>query len=157
MLFNLTIFWLIAGVLLCLLELFVPTAFVEFMMGLSAFVVAGISLILPSPHVQVALWLVLSVGSVVAMRRFMPHRSVRMIEDAKEAETLTEIIPGQAGRVLCEGISWRARLDEGMGQAIAPHQPVIIVGREGNTLIIVPEKLLGSRAELERWNPEHQE
>lgn len=119
MLLNLTILWLIAGTSLCLLELFVPTAFVEFMMGLSAFAVAGISLVLPSPPLQVALWLILSVGSIATTRRLLPHRVVRLIEDAKEAETLTEMVPGQAGRVVYEGISWRAKLDEGWSEAIA--------------------------------------
>jgi len=33
---------------LCLIELFLPTAFVAFMMGISAFVVALVSLIFPS-------------------------------------------------------------------------------------------------------------
>ncbi|MEG4232039.1 hypothetical protein QUA40_07995 [Microcoleus sp. Pol11C3] len=35
-----TLLWLLAGSLLCLAELFLPTAFVAFLMGLSAFAVA---------------------------------------------------------------------------------------------------------------------
>lgn len=141
MLLNPTIFWLLAGVLLCMMELFVPTAFVELMMGLSALVVAGVSLIVPYANVQVLLWMILSVGSIVGLRRWLPSHRVPTIEDAQEAETLTEILPGQAGRVLYEGISWRARSD-GSEIAIAPHQRVIVIGREGNTLIVISEQLL---------------
>jgi len=44
---SFTLIWLLAAVL-CLIELFLPTAFVAFMMGISAFVVALVSLIFPS-------------------------------------------------------------------------------------------------------------
>lgn len=111
-------------------------------MGLSAFAVAAVSLIVPSTSIQIALWMVLSVTSVIATRRLLPNRSVRTIEDAKEAETLVEILPGQAGRVLCEGISWQARLDEGFTGSVAAQQRVIVIRREGNTLIVVPEAFL---------------
>jgi membrane protein implicated in regulation of membrane protease activity len=140
---NPTILWLLAGAILCLLEFSVPTAFVEFMMGLSAFVVAGISLFLPAVNLQVMLWMILSVAFVILFRRFTPRRSVSSIEDALEGETMTEILPGQTGRVLCDGISWRARC-EGCDHPLAAHQRVIVVGREGNTLIVMPEYLLNS-------------
>ena len=44
---NYVLFWVILGVVLCLMELFLPTAFVEFALGLSAFVVALVALVLP--------------------------------------------------------------------------------------------------------------
>ncbi|HIK10152.1 MAG TPA: NfeD family protein [Oscillatoriaceae cyanobacterium M33_DOE_052] len=138
-----TIVWLIAGALLCLMELFIPTALVEFTMGLSAFIVAGISLIFPQVGLQVAIWFGLSVGGLIVTRRLLPKRRVSTIEAAQEAETLTEIPPGEAGRVLYEGNSWRARSDD-PHTPIAPNQKVLIVGREGNTLIVVPENLLHS-------------
>lgn len=139
-----TIIWLLVGAILCLLELFVPTAFVEFMMGLSAFAVAGLSLILPQFSVQVVLWMLLSLISIVASRRILSKwKSPRTLEAAKEAETLTAIAPGEAGRVLYEGNSWRARCDDPQ-MAIAPKQKVLVVGRQGNTLIVMPEYLLHS-------------
>ncbi|WP_233258281.1 NfeD family protein [[Phormidium] sp. ETS-05] len=140
---NPTIVWLIAGALLCLMEMFIPTALVEFTMGLSAFIVAGISLIFPQVGLQVALWFAFSVSGLVVTRRLLPKRRVSTIEAAREAETLTEIAPGASGRVLYEGNSWRARCDD-PHTAIAPQQKVFIVGREGNTLIVVPENLLHS-------------
>lgn len=138
-----TIAWLIAGAILCLMELFIPTALVQFTMGLSAFAVAGISLVFPQVSLQVALWLGLSVGGLVVTRRLLPKRRVSTIEAAREGETITEIAPGQPGRVLYEGNSWRARCDD-PHTAIGPQQKVIIVGREGNTLIVVPENILHS-------------
>jgi membrane protein implicated in regulation of membrane protease activity len=85
----------------------------------------------------------LSTGGVILTRRLLPKRKVSAIEDSKEAETLTEILPGEAGRVLYEGNSWRARCEDDK-LAIPPKQKVYVVRREGTTLIVVPEHLLHS-------------
>ncbi|NES97576.1 MAG: NfeD family protein [Desertifilum sp. SIO1I2] len=138
-----TVFWLIAGIVLCLMELFLPTAFVEFMMGLSALVVAGVSLIVPYFGLQVALWMIVSLLLVLLTRRFLPKRKVYEIEGSTEAQTLTEILPGQTGRVLYEGNSWSARCAE-MDMAIAPNQRVYVMRREGNILVVMPQNLLSS-------------
>lgn len=137
------VFWLVAGIILCLMELFLPTAFVEFMMGLSALGVAGVSLILPYFGLQVALWMIFSLTLVILTRRFLPKRKAYQIEGATEAQTLTEILPGETGRVLYEGNSWSARCEE-VDRAIAPHQRVYVLRREGNILIVVPQNLLNS-------------
>lgn len=113
------------------------------MMGLSAFAVAGISLALPYVNLQIFLWMVFSTVFVLVSRRLIPKGKARAIEDAKEAKTLTEIPPGEAGRVIYEGNSWRARCED-CDAAIPPNQNVIVVGRKGTTLIVVPENLLHS-------------
>lgn len=134
--------WLIAGLILCSVELFVPTAFVAFMMGLSACAIALVAWLLPTAFpLHVVLWLLLSTALVFLSRRFLPHPSVSKRMDATEAQTLTEILPGQTGRVLYEGNSWSARCEYDM-EAIAPHQKVFVVRREGNILIVVPQNLL---------------
>jgi len=143
MLWNPTLLWLISGALLCLAELFFPTAFVAFMMGLSAFAVAGISLALPYVNLQMLLWMVFSTVFVLLSGRLVPKGKARDLEDAKEATTLTEIPPGEAGRVIFEGNSWRARCED-TSATIPPKQNVIVVGRKGTTLIVVPENLLHS-------------
>jgi len=128
------------------MELFLPTAFVELLMGLSALVVAGISLIITSPAQQVAIWMVLSLLFVWLSRRFLPpqHSAKFMaIADKTEAETLTDIPAGQPGRVLYEGNSWRAICDDET-LAIAPQQKVVIIRRDGNTLFVLPEKNLNN-------------
>lgn len=60
-----------------------------------------------------------------------------------EATTLTEIKPGEVGRVLCEGYSWQAR-SEDQDQAIAPNQKVYVVRREGTTLFVIPTSIVHS-------------
>lgn len=140
MIWTPTLLWLLAGALLCLTELFLPTAFVAFMMGLSAFAVAAVSLALPYVNLQIFLWMVFSTFFVLATRRLIPKGKARAIEDAKEAKTLTEIPPGEAGRVIYEGNSWRARCKD-CDAAIPANQNVIVVGRKGTTLIVVPDLL----------------
>ncbi|MCY7275356.1 MAG: NfeD family protein [Phormidesmis sp. CAN_BIN44] len=133
-----TMIWLIAGVALCLIEFVLPTAFIAFVMGLSALIVATVSTVLPL-SVQIILWMALSVLMVLVSRRFI-NRKADLKLDATEAETLTEILPGKPGRVLYEGNSWSARCETFDG-TIAPRQKVYVVGRKGTTLIVVPEGL----------------
>lgn len=140
--FNLTLLWLIAGAILCLMELFFPTALVEFTMGLAALLVGLLSLVVPSFGVQVALWMLIATVLLFLVRRwFTPKRrpAHNLLSEANVGETLTEILPGQAGRVLCEGNSWRACSETGETGTIAPGQKVAIVRREGNTLIVRPQ------------------
>lgn len=137
------IFWLIAGIILCVMEFTIPTAFVELTMGFSAIIVALFAVFVPSFALQVALWLVLSIIFAILMRRLVPKQKHRLIADSTEAQTLTEIPPGQPGRVLYEGNSWQARCgDEQL--AIAPNQKVYVIGRRGTTLIVMPESLIRS-------------
>lgn len=137
------ILWLIAGLILCFMEVLLPTAFIELTMGVSAIIVACLAWFVPSLSVQVVVWLLLSIGSVVLLRQFLPKRTNAAIEDAKEAKTLTEISPGQPGRVLYEGNSWRACCEDDK-LAIAPNQKVYVVGRRGTTLIVIPENWVHS-------------
>jgi membrane protein implicated in regulation of membrane protease activity len=139
---NLVWLWLLIGVVLCAIELVLPTAFVSVAMGVSAIIVAIAAPILPHLGLQVVLWLALSTAFVFLSRRLMPapqrHSKIR---DATVAETLTEISAGKEGRVLYEGNSWRARCaDEKL--SILPQQKVYVVSREGTTLIVMPENLL---------------
>ncbi|MBD2090424.1 NfeD family protein [Microcoleus sp. FACHB-1515] len=134
------ILWLVAGLLLCLLELIVPTAFVEFVMGISAIAVALLAFVVPQVSIQIVVWLILSVALTFVTRRLIPHGS-DAIADSKEATTLTAIAPGAIGRVLYEGNSWQARCgDEDL--EILPNQPVYVVGRRGTTLIVMPESIV---------------
>ena len=138
--FNPTILWFLAGSILCLVELFVPTAFVVFTMGISALVVGLLASIVPLFSLQVVLWLLLSVSLIFCSRRLLPPAKASKNLDAKEGRTLTEIPAGETGRVLYEGNSWQARCDDDMS-AIAPHEKVYIVRRQGTTLIVVPQKM----------------
>ncbi len=140
---HLTVLWIVAGGILCLMEFMFPTAFVAFMMGVAALLVAGISLILPHYTLSVALWLLFSTVLIVLSRRFFtPQRKTSITGDDREGETITAIPAGSTGRVLYEGNSWRAKCADATIN-IAPHEPVYIVRRQGNTLIVLPIKMLG--------------
>jgi membrane protein implicated in regulation of membrane protease activity len=140
---SLSVIWLLAGLVLCFWELFLPTAFVALMMGISALVVALLSQIgLGILWLQIVVWLVLSTLLVVLSRRFLRQRRPKSkIQDAVTAETLTEIPAGGTGRVLYEGNSWRAKCDDDK-LSLASHQLVYVVRREGTTLIVMPENVL---------------
>lgn len=141
---NITLTWLIFGAGLSLTELFLPTSFVALMMGISAILVALMSLAIGNIWLQGLAWLSLSTFLVLYTRRLISQpKSKSKIREAITAETLTEIPPGKAGRVLYEGSSWRARCDD-VTIAIAPNAPVYVVAREGTTLIVMPENLLHS-------------
>ncbi|MCJ8279827.1 MAG: NfeD family protein [Rivularia sp. ALOHA_DT_140] len=139
-----TLIWLIAGACFCLSELFLPTAFVAFMMGISAFIVALLSLSVENLWLQGISWLLLSSLLIYLSRKYIsPPKSKSKIRDAVLAETITEIPAGKTGRVLYEGNSWRARCDDDQA-FIASYQRVYVVRREGTTLIVMPENILHS-------------
>lgn len=139
---NYTFIWLLTGSLLCLTELFLPSAFVTFMMGISALLVALISLAIANLWLQVIAWLVLSAMLIIILRRFFqPRHRKSKIRSTVIGETLTEILPGHVGRVLYEGNSWQAKCDDNQ-LSLPAKQRVYIVRREGTTLIIMPENLL---------------
>lgn len=132
-----TVIWLIVGAGLCLVEFVVPTAFIAFVLGISALVVAAVAHLLPLEF-QVILWVILSIALVFVSRRLITRRAERKL-DATEAETLTEIRSGEIGRVRYEGSSWAARC-ESSTVVIPVGQRVYVVGRKGTTLIVMPEE-----------------
>ncbi|WP_448564691.1 NfeD family protein [Trichothermofontia sp.] len=139
---NLSLVWLLVGAVLCLAELFLPSAFLEFTLGVSALLVAVVALMLPYFTAQFAIWVVLSGVLLYLSRRWVPdHKAALHLEGDREAETLTEIPAGEAGRVLYEGNSWRACCEDET-ITIPAHQKVYVVGRRGTTLIVVPQAMV---------------
>lgn len=145
------LFWLIVGVTLCLMELVIPTAFVEFTLGLSALVVSAVALVVPQLPLQIALFLIVAVALALLARRITPRRA-RSIEDAAQGTALTAILPNQSGRILYEGGSWQARCDH-PDLSIALGEPVYIVSRQGNTLFVLPERSLYDSFDQEELHP----
>ncbi|MEL6470611.1 MAG: NfeD family protein [Cyanobacteria bacterium J06623_4] len=129
--------WVIIGTVLCLMELLLPTAFIESALGVSAFAVALLSLVVPSLNYQIALWMLISLFTFWALKRFIPNRTAPALREATEARTTTAIPAGQAGRVMYEGNSWQARCNDDQ-VSIGPDQEVFVVERKGNTLIVIP-------------------
>ncbi len=137
--------WLIIGVALCVIELLVPlpTFLIAGAMGLAALLVAAIALILPIPQLLIVIWMAIALIFAFVSRRFIPRDSTKL-QEADSGVTLTEIPAGKAGRVQHEGVSWRAICDD-PNLAIASQQRVIILRRQGTTLIVVPESWLEQR------------
>ncbi|MEL6161525.1 MAG: NfeD family protein [Cyanobacteria bacterium J06623_5] len=129
--------WVIIGAVLCLMELLLPTAFIESALGVSAFAVALLSFVVPSLNYQIALWMLISLFTFWALKRFIPNRTAPALREATEARTTTAIPAGQAGRVMYEGNSWQARCNDEQ-VSIGPDQEVFVVERKGNTLIVIP-------------------
>lgn len=139
---NPTLFWIVVGGILCSMEFIFPTAFVTFMMGIAALLVAIVSLVWTQSTLLVALWLIFSTLLTILSRRFYtPKRRVSITGDAQEGETITAINAGSTGRVLYEGNSWRARCADET-KDIPPQEIVYVVGKEGNTLVVLPRKML---------------
>ena len=134
--------WFVIGIGLCLTELILPTAFFLFIMGLAALAVAAISLILDLPNILIALWVIFSFLGILLSRRYLtPKRKASNLDDDREGETITSILPGKTGRVLYEGNSWQAKcVDQTI--EIAANELVYVVEKKGNTLIVLPSKLL---------------
>ncbi len=135
--------WLVVGAVFCVMELVLPTAFVESTLGVSAFLVAMIALVIPSLTVQLGLWVLFSIVVILLLRRFAPQQTPYVLQSSTEARTLTQILPGETGRVLYEGNSWQARCEDDSA-TIAENQRVMVTRRRGNTLYVMPEKLLDS-------------
>ena len=137
-----TIFWIILGGILCSMELVFPTAFVSFMMGVAALLVAVVSLFLPQYTLLMGLWLLFSTVLIIISRRlFTPKRKISITGDDSEATAIGGIPAGNAGRVLYEGNSWRAKCADET-RDIAPSEPVYVVSKKGNTLIVLPSRML---------------
>lgn len=134
--------WLIIGIAFLLTELLVPlpTFLIAGAMGIAALMAAAIALILPIPALQILAWMLISGLLVNLSRRFIPKDS-HQLQEAQEGITIAEIPAGKTGRVQHEGVSWKARCDDPQ-MAIAAQQKVIILRREGTTLIVVPENWL---------------
>ena len=125
-----------------MMEAIFPTAFVSFMMGVAALLVAGISLFLPVNSLLIALWVIFSIGLTILSRRFFtPKRTAAITGDDSEAKAIGGIPAGTTGRVLYEGNSWQAKCADET-KDIAPNELVYVLDKKGNTLIILPSNML---------------
>jgi len=124
------------------MEVFIPSAFTESALGIAAFGVALLALVVPWLWLQTVIWFALSAAMILLFRRLSRGRRDRTWRmDAIDAKTLTSIPVGDVGRVIYEGGSWQARSYD-PDLEIAANQPVNVVRQEGNTLIVMPETAL---------------
>lgn len=128
--------WLLSGLATLALGCFVGEP-VMLSLGLAALISAVLALLWGlGLSTQIALWLVLALSWITLMQGLIPRESdvLRLPVEA----TVHEEIPVQGyGHVWYNGALWKAccHLDY---EAIAPGQIVLVVGRQNNTLIVVP-------------------
>ena len=117
--------WALCGVLLLLGEFLTPGGFYQFFFGIGALAVAiidaaGIHWPLTA---QIGLFLVLSIGSLVALRKplrmkFGQERETEVDQiEGETAVTMEEIAAGAIGKAELRGAVWNAR---NVGDALIP-------------------------------------
>jgi membrane protein implicated in regulation of membrane protease activity len=138
--------WFIIGLVLFLLELVVP-GFVIFFFGVGAWVVALLCLIAdPGINLQVIIFAVASVLSLLALRKLIQKKFFyskegrsEAVEDefsGKEAIAVTDFGSDKNGKVEFKGTSWKAESES----EIKAGQTVIIIEKENFKLIVEPKK-----------------
>lgn len=129
------VLWLLFG-LGCLgvsLVAFEPTVAA---FGLAAIITAIAAFSVPAFGVQLLIWGILSIALAVVMRGLVPKES-KALKPPEEGEVSIAIPPGGEGEVSYEGTFWSARCQIS-DIAIPAGQMVQVVGRQGNTLIVMP-------------------
>lgn len=105
-------------------------------LGIAGIITAIASLTIDELGVQLLIWGVLSVALAVVFRGLVPRESKDLLP-ALEAEVSQLIPKGGAGEVHYEGSYWAARCQIS-DIAIDAGQTVQVVGRQGNTLVVLP-------------------
>lgn len=106
-------------------------------LGLAALITAVIALVWGiSLNIQIILWLVLALSWIILMQGLIPRES-DVLRLPVEATVHEEIPMHGYGHVWYNGSLWKACCHLEYG-AIAPGQIVLVVGRQNNTLIVVP-------------------
>ncbi|MEG3841305.1 NfeD family protein [Microcoleus sp. herbarium14] len=157
--FTPPILWLIVGIVLSAIDLFIQKTlpqkyrFYVLMMGVAALISSFVlwrgsvafqfswaNVMYEDFDWQIFYWMGISLALSIWIRPIFIVRKKFVIPEATEAITLSEILSGEIGMVMYEGASWKARNEDFQG--ISPNQKVYVLRREGNTLIVIPDKLI---------------
>ena len=132
--------WLIAGLVLAVAEMVVPGVFLIWFAA-AALVVGLLTAAFPiAAPVQVVLFVVLSLVSVLASRRFLrryPIQSADPLLNQRGAQlvgrqvVVTQAIPGGHGRVRCGDSEWLAQ-----GPDAEAGSRMTVTGSQGSVLIV---------------------
>ncbi len=140
------IIWFIIGLALFLLELVLP-GFVIFFFGVGAWITALLCLVAnPGLNLQVIVFAVTSVLSLLALRKMIQKRFFLAKDDGlsdrvedeftgKEAVALSDLEPGKIGKVDFKGTTWKAESESTVNKG----QTVIIKNKEDFKLIVEPK------------------
>ena len=132
--------WLIAGLVLAVAEMVVPGVFLIWFAA-AALIVGLLTAVLPiAAPVQVVLFVVLSLVSVLASRRFLrryPIQSADPLLNQRGAQlvgrqvVVTQAIQGGHGRVRCGDSEWLAQ-----GPDAEAGSRMTVTGSQGSVLIV---------------------
>lgn len=139
------IVWFIIGLALFILELVLP-GFVIFFFGVGAWITALLCLIAePSTNLQVIVFAITSVLSLLAFRKMIQKKFFYVREDrseavedeftGKEAVAKSNFGPGFEGKVEFKGTTWKAESKS----EISTGQIVIILEKENFKLKVEPK------------------
>ncbi len=138
--------WFIIGLVLFLLELVLP-GFVIFFFGVGAWITALLCLIAnPGINLQVVVFAVTSVLSLLALRKMIQNRFFfsnsdlsDKVEDeftGKDAVAVIDFEPSKIGKVDFKGTTWQAESES----PVRNGQVVVIKRKESFKLIVEPKK-----------------
>lgn len=127
--------WLITGLVFLGIAMlaFEPTIVA---LGFAAMITGIAAISVKDFSIQLLLWGVLSVSLAIVLRGLVPRQS-KDLGPVTQASVSQPIPPGGVGEVTYEGSFWTARCQIS-DVAIAVGQIVQVVGRQGNTLIVLP-------------------
>ena len=135
--------WLIGGVVFLGLGIFVGEPIIA-AIGLAAITTAIVALSVPSLSLQLVSWCILSIALAVVLRGLVSQKP-RALQWQTEAE-VTEVIPeGRTGEVAYEGTLWKAKCNV-PELWVSKGELVHVVGRQGNTLIVIPLSFVDSHS-----------
>lgn len=134
--------WLIVGIVFLGLGILVGEPGIA-AIGLAAIITAIAALSVPSLSIQLIIWSILSLALAVVLRGLVSRKPQNDHQWQAEAE-VTEAIPeGRTGEVAYEGTLWKAKCD--IPDVRLPRGELVhVVGRRGNTLIVMPTRFIDS-------------
>lgn len=137
--------WLIASVILIVLEFVIPGGVVVFL-GLAGLLVYGLlSLgLIKGLYLSLIVWFISSIVMLLGLRSFFMKyfegdsrvQSTNEDEDAygQLVVVIEDVLPSLNGRINFRGSTWSAKSEEFIGK----NDKAIIIGRDSNTWIIKP-------------------
>jgi membrane protein implicated in regulation of membrane protease activity len=139
------LFWFFIGLILLLFELFTPGFFI-FFFGLGAWITALVCLIgEPSLNIQIVIFALTSVITLVGLRRIIKKRLFYNDEDksaevedeftGKEGIAINDFGSGKSGKVSFKGTTWASESRSEIRQG----QKVIIIQKDSFKLIVEPK------------------
>jgi inner membrane protein len=141
--------WLVAGMILVLLEMAISGGFYVIFFGVAALVIGSLHLfgIAGPPAVQLLLFSVLSVGSLLIFRSPL-MRWLKLDQGSADVDSLhgevgvalDEMAAGQIGRVELRGSVWTAR--NASASSIARGNRCVVIRVDRLTLFVQPEGVI---------------